>query len=204
MELPDKSQPAAPKKQVKRIVPPGAAKQAKRPASRRMVEFVFAESPKTIGRRVFEGTVVPRLKAAAEEAANSFLHGMLWPGGGSPTSTLLQGTVLRGGGVNYNAISQGGVQMPPNPLAGMAPQSSGPYSDVVVPTEQFAQAVLAHMFDLYNQYRVVTVGDLYEAAGISSDTQHEGLGWYSLDGSKITHERDGYRIALPRPTAIRN
>jgi len=201
MELPDKSKPAAPKKQVKRIVPAGAAKQAKRPASRRFFDFVFAESPKVIGRRVVEGTVVPRLKAAAEEAANSFLHGMLWPGGGSPTSNLLQGTVLRGGGVNYNAISQG-VQQPL--LPGMVPQSSGPYSDVVVPTEQFAQAVLAHMFDLYNQYRVVTVGDLYEAAGISSDTQHEGLGWYSLDGSKITHERDGYRIVLPRPTAIRN
>lgn len=201
MDLPDKTQPTPPKKQVKRIVPAGAAKQAKRPASRRFFDFVFAESPKVIGRRVVEGTVVPRLKAAAEEAANSFLHGMLWQGGGAPTSNLLQGTVLRGGGVNYNALSTG-VQQPL--LPGMVPQSSGPYSDVVVPTEQFAQAVLAHMFDLYNQYRVVTVGDLYEAAGISSDTQHEGLGWYSLDGSKITHERDGYRIALPRPTAIRN
>jgi len=199
MDVPDKSQP---KKQVKRIVPPGAAKQASRPASRRFFDFVFAESPKALGKRVFEGTVVPRLKAAGEEAVNSFLHGMLWGGGSAPPSNLVQGAVLRGGGVNYNALSTG-VQMPPNALPNVA-AAQGPYSDVIVPSEQFAQAVLAHMFDLYNQYRVVTVGDLYEAAGISSDTQHEGLGWYSLDGSRITKERDGYRIALPRPTTIKN
>jgi hypothetical protein len=203
MDLPDKTAPAAPKKQVKRIVPQGAAKTAKRSAGQRFFGFVFAESPKALGRRVFEGTIVPRLKAAGEEAVNSFLHGMLWGGGSAPTSHLLQNAVLRpGGGVNYAAISNG-VAMPPNSLPNVQ-NTQGPYSDVVVPTEEFAQRVLAYMYDLYNQYRVVTVGDLYEAAGISSDTQHEGLGWYSLEGSRITKERDGYRIALPRPTTIKN
>jgi len=201
MELPDKTQAPRPTKQVKQIVPKGAAKPASRPATRRLLDFVFAESPKALGKRVIEGTVVPRLKAAGEEAIGSFLHGMLWGGGSPPTSQLLQGAVLRpGGGVNYAAISNG-AQMPPQvPIT----QTQGPYSDVVVPTEQFAQSVLAYMFDLFNQYRVVTVGDLYEAAGLTSDPQHEGLGWYSLDGSKITKERDGYRIALPRPTTIKN
>ena len=201
MELPDKTAPPKPVKKVKRVVPAGAAKPASRPASRRFFDFVFAESPKTIGKRVFEGTVVPRLKAAMEEAANSFLHGMLWSGGSAPPSNLVQQAMLRGGGVNYAAISNG-VQQPL--LPGVIAPSSGPYSDVVLPTEQFAQAVLSQMFDLFNQYRVVTVADLYEASGISSDTPHEALGWYSLDGARISKERDGYRIALPRPTAIRN
>lgn len=199
MELPDKSKPAKPAKIVKQVVPQGAAKQASRPASRRFMDFVFAESPRELGRRVVTGTVVPRLKAAGEEAINSFLHGMLWGGGTPPTSNIVQGAVLRGGGVNYNAISSGGV--PVLQQASMSP-TAGPYQDVVLPTEQFAQAVLAQMFDLYNQYRMVTVGDLYEAAGLSSGTQHEGYGWYSLDGSKITKERDGYRLSLPRPTKI--
>ena len=201
MDLPDKTQPTPAKKQVKRVVPQGAAKTAKRPASRRFFDFVFAESPKALGRRVIEGTVVPRLKAAGEEAINSFLHGMLWGGGSPPASGLVQQAMLRGGGTNYHAISNGVAQPL---LPGVVAPSSGPYSDVILPSEQFAQAVLAQMFDLFNQYRVVTVGDLYEAAGISSETQHEGLGWYSLDGARITKERDGYRIALPRPTAIRN
>lgn len=202
MDLPDKTAPAAPKKQVKRIVPEGAAKKVPRSASQRFFGFLFAESPKALGRRVFEGTIVPRLKSAGEEAVTSFLHGMLWGGGSPPPSHLLQNAVLRpGGGVNYAAISNGQVVPPGLPSVH---QTQGPYSDVVVPTEEFAQRVLAYMYDLYNQYRVVTVGDLYEAAGISSDTQHEGLGWYSLEGSRITKERDGYRIALPRPTTIKN
>lgn len=200
MDLPDKTQPQRPAKQVKKIVPQGAAKKANRSASQRFFGFLFAESPKQLGKRVLEGTIVPRLKAAGEEAVNSFLHGMLWGGGSPPPSQLVQSAMLRpGGGINYAAISNS-----PQPIPGMAPQSSGPYSDVILPNEQFAQAVLAHMYDLFNQYRVVTVGDLYEASGISSDTQHEGLGWYSLDGSKITKERDGYRLALPRPTVIKN
>jgi len=202
MELPDKSKPAQPAKKVKRVVPAGAAKPAKRPATNRFFDFVFAESPKDLGKRVVANTVVPRLKAAGEEAIGSFLHGMLWGGGSPPPSQLVQGAVLRGGGVNYNALSNG-VVMPQNALPGVVNQH-GPYSDVVVPTEQFAQAVLSQMFDLFNQYRVVTVGDLYEAAGLSSDPQHEGLGWYSLEGSKITKDREGFRIALPRPTTIKS
>lgn len=198
MDLPDKSS-AAPKKKVKRVVPQGAAKPAGRPASRRFFDFVFAESPKDLGRRVVTNTIVPRLKAAGEEAVNSFLHGMLWGGNSAPPSNLVQGTVLRAGGVNYNAISNG---TSPTLQAIAATSSPGPYQDVVVPSQEFAQALLAQMFDLYNQYRVVTVGDLYEAAGLTSDAQHEALGWYSLDGSKITKERDGYRVSLPRPTKI--
>lgn len=201
MDLPDKSRPAAPKKQVKRVVPAGAAKQAPRPASKRFFDFVFAESPKALGRRIIEGTVVPRLKQAGEEAFNSFLHGMLWGGGPSPQSNMIQNAVLRPQGVNYNAISNG---VPGAPIVPGMVVNSGPYSDVVLPTEQFAQLVLAQMFDLYNQYRVVTVADLYEAAGLSSDGQHEALGWYSLEGAKITLERDGYRIVMPRPTTIKS
>jgi hypothetical protein len=198
MDLPDKTAAPQPTKQVKRIVPAGAAKSASRPASRRFFDFVFAGSPKELAKRTVENVVVPRAKAAVEEAFNSFVHGMFWGGGSSPASQIMQGTVLRGGGVNYNAISNN----PQTLAAAASPSPAGPYQDLIVPTQEYAEALLAHMFDLHNQYRVVAVADLYEAAQMTPDIQLNGLGWYSLDGSKITKERDGYRLSLPRPQKI--
>lgn len=199
MDLPDKTAPAAPKKQVKHIVPKGGARSASRPASRRFFDFVFAGSPKELAKRTVENVVVPRVKAAVEESFNSFVHGMFWGGGSTPQSTILQGTVLNGGGINYNGLSTGNPQV----LAAAASGSvSGPYQDLILPSQQLAEALYAHMLDLYNQYRVVAVGDLYEAAQMTMDPQLNGLGWFSLEGTKITKERNGYRLAFPRPQKI--
>lgn len=204
MDLPNKSVPEKgsseqPKKHIEPVI--SGAVQAPRPASRRFMDFLFAESPKNLGAKIGRDVIVPRIKAGVEEAFNAFVHGMFWGNGTKPMSNMVQGTVLRAGGVQYHQISALPAGATPAPPAANT-TSSGNYQDLVCPTQQEAEILLSNMYATLNQYRVVAVADLYEMARIKPSPSDNAFGWYSLDGARISHTRDGYVLALPRPTVI--
>lgn len=201
MDLPDKTaEVTPPKKDIKPVV--SGAKKVQRPATRRFMDYILAESPKAIAKKVVDEVVVPRVKAGIEQAFNEFLSGMLWNNSmHRPPSGIVSGPVLRGGGVNYNVISS-----QPNSMAqarqAVGGSSSGNYQDLTVPTQQYAETLLANMIELMNQYRVVTVADLYELAGMTTAISDNSYGWTSLDTARINKVRDGYSLELPRPTLV--
>lgn len=201
MDLPDKSAgEPVPKKKVITPVASGA-KKVERPATRRFFDFLFAESPKALAGKVARDVLWPRAKAGFEEAANSFLAGMLWGDGvNRPIPNIVKGTVLRGGGMNYNTISTQN-SLSQARLANVS-RSVGNYQDLVLPTQQMAEAVLGNMYELLNEYRVVAVADLYEAAGVTPAPSDNAYGWMSMDGSRISKVRDGYLLELPRPSLL--
>ena len=200
MELPDKSATGPPKKKIEPVV---KGTQVKRPASRRFFDTLFAESPKALGAKVARDVVVPRIKAGFEEAFNSFLSGMLWGDSSNrPLTGIANRTVLSGGRTNYSAVNNRGMNGRQQAQQALTMQSSGNYQDLVVPTQQGAEILLANMYDLLNQYRVVAVADLYELAEITPSISDNSYGWSTLDGARISKVRDGYLLELPRPTLI--
>lgn len=201
MDLPDKTVPVqgtVPKKQIQAVV--SGAKKVERPATRRFFDSLFAESPKNLAKKVGRDVVVPRIKQGFEQAFNEFLSGMLWGGDKTPAN-LVQGTVIRGGAQSYSNISTQNAMLAAR-QATQPSQNSGNYQDLTVPTQQYAEALLANMFDLLNQYRVVAVADLYELAGLGTSPSDNAYGWTSLEGSRISPRGGGYLLELPRPTLI--
>jgi hypothetical protein len=200
VDLPNKGEGQAPppKKKIEQITTGG--QETSRPATRRLFGFVFAEEPGELAKRIGRDTVVPRIKSGFEEALGSFVHGMLWGGGSNPLSQFAKGTVIRGGNVNYNAIStqQSGLQM----AQAQSRPSTGPYSDIAYPTQEVAEKILANCYDLLNQYRVVAVADLKEMSGLTPGTQDNAYGWQSLDNARITKSREGYVLEMPKPSLI--
>lgn len=201
MDLPDKTaEPLGPKKDIKPVV--SGAVQVKRPATRRFLDFLFAESPRAVAKKMASDVLWPRSKAVFEEVANGFLSGMLWGDSSSrPISSMVKGTVLRGGGMNYQSISQQPMGLAQARQANVS-RSSGKYEDLIVPTQEMAELLLGNMYDLLNQYRMVAVGDLYELAGMTPGTSDNAYGWVSLDGARIIKQRDGYLLELPRPNLL--
>jgi hypothetical protein len=201
MDLPDKT--AGEPQPKKKVITPVAsgAKKVDRPATRRFLDFLFAESPKALAGKVARDVLWPRAKAGFEEAANSFLAGMLWGDGvNRPLPNIVKGTVLRGGGMNYQAISTQN-SMTQARQANVS-RSSGNYQDLVLPTQPMAEAVLGNMYELLNEYRMVAVADLYEAAGVTPAPSDNAYGWMSMDGARISKVRDGYLLELPRPSLL--
>lgn len=202
MELPDKSIPgqALPPKKVIETTATGV-KQVKRPATRRFMDFIFAESPKNMSKKVGRDVVVPQLKQGFQAALNAFVNGMLWGNNQNPGQAFVQGTVLRPGMTSYNAMSQpiGNMQMA---HLAVQNQSSGNYTDLNLPNQQMAEATLAQMYSLLNQYRVVAVADLYEMTNITPAPSDNAFGWTNLDGSRIVANGAGFLLMLPRPHQI--
>jgi len=199
MQFPDKSKPAElPPKKVEKIVD---AVPVKRPATRRFLDQAFADSPRNIGRRIFDDIMVPNIKRGLEQAAGAFISGMLWGDtGGSMPSNVVRGNLMRVSGNSYSQMStQNAMQ-----LASRANtmRSGGGYKDLTLASADEAQMLLARMYELLNDYRVVAVGDLYEAAGITPSISDNSYGWTSLDGARISQTRDGFLLELPRPISI--
>lgn len=170
------------------------------------MDFLIAESPKQVAIQVAKQTLVPRSKAVVEEVLNGLLHGILWNNGQSPAGggMITRGTVLRGNGVVMNAVDYNALSSPQAQAAVVAAGGSmnGPYKDLTLATAAHAEALLASLYSDLNQYNVVTVADLYEAASLTPGDDHSNYGWYSLDGARIVQERDGVKLMLPRPQRV--
>lgn len=205
MDLPDKTEKEPKPKALpeKKVEPVEGVKLVKRPASKRFFDSMIAESPKVIMGRVASEVLIPRFKAGLEEMGNAFLAGVLWGNGTNrPISQVVKGTVIRGGHTNYQGVSSMGQDPRQLARAAASRTSTGNYQDILCDTQQRAEQILASLYDRLNEYRVVTVGDLYDEAGITAQISDSGYGWTSLEGARIVHQRDGYVLALPRPSLI--
>jgi len=209
VDLPNKDPaptPTAPSRPKVEAVIPGAVA-SKRPATRRFLGFLFAESPKDIGKKITDDIIVPRLKLSFFEAFNGFLSGMLWGNSGvTPPQGLMRGTTIHGG-TDYRVISSGGQPVISGLTQARQEQvhqvtSVGAYRDLVCPTQHHAELLLAAIIDIHNQYRMVTVADLYEAANKTPEPGAGNYGWTSVDTARIVKDREGFRLELPRPVLL--
>ena len=75
--------------------------------------------------------------------------------------------------------------------------------EIIFETRGDAEAVLDAMYDILNQYKVVSVAELYDLASITTHNYTcNNYGWIDLRGSSVVRVRDGYILKLPRALAI--
>lgn len=77
------------------------------------------------------------------------------------------------------------------------------YEDIVLNTRAEAQDVLFAMFDYVEKYDTITVADLYDLVGWTSEFTDEYFGWKNLQGADVRPVRDGFLLVLPRPVSLR-
>ena len=72
------------------------------------------------------------------------------------------------------------------------------YEDIIFETRGDAEQVLDNMFELLDRYEVVSVGDLYDLAGLSGNYIDNKYGWTGLRNADVQRTREGYILNLPR------
>ena len=65
-----------------------------------------------------------------------------------------------------------------------------------------AEMVLGGMQDRIREYGVVTMADMYNLAGVSSDYTDSAYGWMSVDSARIVPGQGGYSLELPEPVEL--
>lgn len=79
------------------------------------------------------------------------------------------------------------------------------YDDIEFDTRDDAEEVLDRMDELIEQYGIVTVGDLFDLAGVTGNGYtDQNYGWTSVSSATIERDRHGgYFIRMSRPSPIR-
>jgi hypothetical protein len=77
------------------------------------------------------------------------------------------------------------------------------YDDIVFGSRGDAEEVLSKMDELIDVYRVVSVADLFDMAGITGAPYTDNkYGWTDISTASAVRVRDGYIIRLPKPMPI--
>lgn len=81
-------------------------------------------------------------------------------------------------------------------------RSAYSYDDIVFDTRGDAEMVLESMDEWIDRYETVSVGDLYDMAGITGKFTDYNYGWTNIRTANVARVRDGYIIRLPKPSPI--
>lgn len=71
--------------------------------------------------------------------------------------------------------------------------------DIIVNTKEDANAIFSAMADAIGEYGQASVGDLYDAVGITdSSFQDQNWGWTTMAGAGVKRVNDGFLLVLPK------
>ena len=76
------------------------------------------------------------------------------------------------------------------------------YKDLLFYERTDAEEILSALCDLIEQYGEASIGDLYDAAGITQDdnfAKNNGYGWKNLAQATVRRVKEGYILDMPRP-----
>lgn len=164
--------------------------------ARQIAEIFVGGDLKETAEHVRDDVAIPALKNFLYDSLSEGLQRLLW---GETRNDRRRNSTHR----DYVGYSRRARESRP------APQTNTRYSrvaqgfdDVVLATRTEAESVLSRMYDLVEQYHMVTVAEFYSLVGISAEFTDENWGWKDLRSANIQHIRDGFRINLPKPEEL--
>lgn len=174
---------------------------------KKIKEMFFNHDGQTVGEYLREDIILPTIRGLVYDIVVGGAQRSLFPEGLGPRRG---GVNNRFGGpatgrVNYGAFSQqpvGGAPRNDPRGAPMSPRgrATHDFSEILIPSRPEAEMILEQLFAYLEQYQQVSVAELLECAGISSNFVDRAWGWTDLRGSRIEPLRNGYYVLDLPPT----
>lgn len=155
----------------------------------------------SVGQYVLMDVVLPQFKSLIADVVTQSIERFLF------------GEVRRAGsrsqtnyGSSYNRPSTGGGssysrQSPTREISSRG-RATHDFNEIILRDRGEAEDVLSRMGDQLDDYKLVTVADLYDLVGITSSFTDNKWGWKTLAGCRVQRLRDGYLLDLTRPEPI--
>lgn len=169
-----------------------AGRTRKKSEIRKITDIFIPEDISTIKDSVIYDIVVPMIKRVISDTVDAILY----PGGGPRRGNTTASKVSYSG--YYNRSDRDRREPRTDRV-----RSGLDYDDIVFETRGDAEAVLSAMEDVIDQYRVVSVADLYDLAQVSTHNYSvNNYGWTDLRSAQAVRVRDGWVLKLPRALPI--
>lgn len=181
-------------KRVERAVVTGSASAKKKSEIRKFADGFVSEDAANVKSYILQDVIIPAAKRILDDvivgSLRMFLYGEKGGSGGSRTNASK---------VSYRSYYE---RENDRRRDGAAPRtrSGFEYDDIEFEYRGDAEAVLTEMENIIEQFDMVSVGDLYDLADVStSNYAVNRYGWTNLATAQIARTRNGkYIIKLPR------
>lgn len=167
----------------------GTAKIQKKGGVRKLADVFLPEDIHTVKEHVIKDLLIPKMQNFAVEAFTAFVKGETFSKKGNSNTPY----------VSYNNYSN-------KPDTGTEKRTSGfDYEDIVFTSRGEAEEVLTVLNEIIDQYQILSVMDLYDAAGVTSNNYMlNKYGWSgNIKYASIVHTREGYLLKMPRPRPLK-
>lgn len=185
-----------PEKRFEKVIT-GVVHKKKKAGGIRLRDIFLAGDIQDIKTSIWNDVVVPLTKKALTEGLDVFLYGRSnRPKNGNTNAAKF----------SYDKIYSGsnGYRNPPS-QSQQRSQNGLDYDSLEFETRGDADSVLDAMNEIISTFDVVSIGDLYDLAGVVNDNYAASnkYGWYSIEGCKSVRTKDGtYVLRLPKATRI--
>ena len=201
--LPDNSHANRNKPQQKKSTPDGkraekvvkGAVKTKKNEMRKLKDVFISEDVVNVKQYIIMDVLVPSIKKAIYEIIVGALDMSLYNGRGDGRRSTADKVSYR----DYSSASRKNGRSYDDPRRTTSGYS---YDDLIFSTRGEAEAVLARMDELMDEYQIVRVADMYDLAGVTGEHTDNKYGWTNIRNAKIERVRDGYRINMPRALPI--
>ena len=181
------------KKKIEPVVKSGA-KLRKKNELQKVAGSIISEDAKSVKSYILMDVLVPAIKDAIEDIVTNGLR-MLLRG---DTSARRSGP---SGGISHISYNKAYDRRDRSSLD--RPRGVMDFDDLILPTRYEAEEVLRSLDDLIETYRIVSVADMYEAAGIRDfEYTARNYGWKDIRRAEVVHVRNGYWLKMPNVSPI--
>lgn len=177
------------KKNVQKVIT-GSAKIKKKSETRKFADLFLPEDVSSVKSYIVMDIVLPAIKSIVSDTVNAFLY----PNGGAPK---------KNGASRVSYSHYYNDRNDRRESVSSRTRNNFDYDDILFDSRGDAEAVLSSMDDIISQYGVVSVGDLYDLAEISTHNYMvNNYGWTDIRSATAVRVRDGYVLKLPRPLPL--
>lgn len=197
-------------KEIKRVTV-GEVSRRKTPLGKRFLETFGGGDAQGVLNYVVQDVLLPAAKDMVSEAFTQGVDRMLF---GESRARSRPGSNLRAGGgssyTSYNRFAGGGnpnnrrdrEREDPRRDISQRGRATHSFDEIILDSRAEADATLAELFTIIEDYDVVTVADLYAMVGITEAFTDSKWGWTDLRGSRVVRLKNGYLLDLPKPESI--
>lgn len=180
----------ASEKKISKVIS-GSAKTKRKSEVRKFTDIFMPEDISSVKSYVLLDILVPAVKRFISDTVDA----VLYPNGGGHRKSS-----------PASKVSYGGFYRDRNDRRETSPsrvRSGIDYDDIIFDNRGDADAVLSAMEEVINRYGVVSVGDLYDLAEVSTNNYAvNNYGWSDIHTATVLRVRDGYMLKLPRALPI--
>lgn len=182
-----------PEKRLEKVVS-GETTAKKKTEARKFAEAFIKDDLSSIGRYIVTDVLVPAVKRTILDSVKALL---------GETSSSSKGTVASK--VSYRSFYDDRDAAGRTAYNNIPSKIGFDYDDILFTTRGDAEIVLEAMYDVIrSQYGVVSVGDMYDLANVSTDNYTlNNYGWTDLHGAKVVPVTGGYVLKLPRALPLK-